>query len=262
VATPGHTKAARIYFDGYRVSQTVSAANIDFATDAAEATAIEDTAKVFLQGKTGMTSALNGFLDIADDGEWDTYEIATLNDGAHEITVCPVGNTGGSIAYVARHFSTGDSRAFDQANVVMLNWNGQNEGDADFGRGTVITTGEKAFTAAASDGGDEVGAAGATDTTIIAVHCTAFTGLTDIDIQIEESSDDASADAYEQVTGWSIDVNGNATAGSDEVVFDGTGSAFFTKTGAIEAWVRVTCSDATGVGSATFLASHALAVAQ
>jgi len=158
VATPGHTKASRVYFDGYRVSQAISAANVDFATDAAEATAIEDSAKVFYQGKTGMTSALNGFVDVTDDG-WDELEFATINDGAHEITVCPVGTTGSSIAYVAQHFSTGDSRAYDQANVVMLNWNGQNEDQEDFGRGTVLTTSEWTATEASSDAGDEVGAA-------------------------------------------------------------------------------------------------------
>lgn len=258
MATPGHSKASRHYFDGYRVSQSASTADVTIATDAAEATPIEGDSKTMLQGKTSLVSNINGFLDITDDG-WDEQEFATINDGGHAITFCPVGTTGGSIAYVTRQFSTGDSRAYDQANAVMLNWAGQHEDDSDFGRGTVITTGEKAFTGAASDAGDEVGAAAATVTTIIAVHCTAWTDFTDIDIQIEESSDDASADAYAQVTGWAIEVNGNCAAGTDEAVFSGIGSAFFKKTGAIEAWLRVTCSDVTGTGSATVLAGHAIA---
>lgn len=258
MATPGHSKAARFYFDGYRVSQTVSGGDLTFATDAVEVTPIEGDDKDFLQGKTTGTCSLNGFVDTTDDG-WDEQEFATINDGGHNITICPVGTTGGSIAYVTRQFSTGDSRAYDQANAVLLNWSGQVEDTEDFGRGTVLTTGEWTATGADQDAGDEVGAATTANTTIINVHCTAFSGFTDVDVQIEESSDDGSGDAYAQVTGWTITAEGNCTAGSDEAVFTGTGSAQFVVSKAVEAWLRVVVSDVTGVGSITLLAGHALA---
>lgn len=258
MATPGHSKAARVYFDGFRISQVVSGGDSTITTDAVEVPTLENDYKTYLQGKGNIAQNWNGFLDTADDG-WDELEFSYINDGGHNITLCPVGTTGGSIAYVTRQFSTGDSRAFDQANIVMLNWSGQNEDDSDWGRGTVLTTGEWTFTEADEDGGDNVGAAAATVTTIIGIHCTAFSGFTDVDVQIEESSDDGSGDAYAQVTGWSIDVEGNAAAGTDEVVFSGTGSAFFKKTGAVEAWLRVVCSDVTGTGSATVIAGHAIA---
>lgn len=258
MATPGHSKATRIYFDGYRVSQTVSAGDVTFTADGVEYTPIEGDDKDFLQGKSSMTCNLNGYLDVADDG-WDEYEQTTWNDGGHNITVCPVGTTGGSIAYVTRQISTGDSRAFDQANVVMLNWTGQNESAEDFGRGTVLTTGEWTATGADQDAGDNVGAATTANTTIINVHCTAFSGFTDVDVQIEESSDDGSGDAYAQVTGWTVTAEGNCTAGTDEAVFTGIGSAQFVVSKAVEAYLRVVVSDVTGAGSITLLAGHALA---
>jgi len=258
MATPGHTKAARMYFDGYRVSQTVSAGDLTFTCDGVEVTPIESDDKDFLQGKTTVAGTLNGFLDTTDDG-WDEIEFETINDGGHNITRCPVGATGGAIAYVTREISTGDSRAFDQANAVLLNWSGQNEDATDFGRGTVLTTGEWTATEAGSDAGDEVGAAAATDTIIINVHCTAFSGFTDVDVQIEESSDDGGADAYAQVTGWTITAEGNCTAGTDEAVFTGIGSAQFKVSKVTEDYLRVTISDVTGAGSITLLAGHALA---
>lgn len=258
MATPGHSKASRIYFDGFRLSQVVSGGDQTVTADAVEVPTLENDYKTFLQGKAMLASNWNGFLTI-DDGGWDAQAFAAINDGGHVITVSPVGITGESIAYPTRQFSTGESQAYDQANIVLLNWSGQNEDNNDFGRGTIITTGEKAFTGAASDSGDEVGAAAATVTTVIALHCVSWAGLTDMDIQIEESSDDAGADAYAQVTGWSIEAEGNATAGTDEVVFTGTGAAYLKVTKAVEAWLRITCSDSTGVGSASFIAAHAVA---
>ena len=258
MATPGHSKALRAYFDGFRVSQTVSAGDITFTCDGVEYTPIEGDYKSLLQGKAGMTCSLNGFLDIAEGG-WDSTEYAAINDGGHNITICPVGTAGGSIAYVTRQFSTGDSRAFDQANVVMLNWSGQHESSEDFGRGTVLTTGEWTATAADEDAGDDVGAATTADTTIINVHCTALTGFTDVDVQIEESSDDGDVDAYAQVTGWTITAEGNCTAGTDEAVFTGTGSAQFVISAAVEDYLRVVVSAVTGVGSITLFAGHTLA---
>lgn len=259
MATPGHSKAARVYFDGFRLSQVVSGGDVTIASDAAEVPTIENDYKTFLQGKAAMTTNWNGFLDTTATTGWDVTEFATINDGGHNITVCPYGTTGGSTAYVTRQFSTGDSRAFDQANIVLLNWSGQHEDVSDFGRGTVLTTGEWTATEAGSDAGDEVGAATTAATTIINVHCTAFTDFTDVDVQIEESSDDGSADAYAQVTGWTITTEGNCTAGTDEAVFAGIGSAQFVVSKAVEAFLRVTISDVTGAGSITLLAGHALA---
>ena len=260
MATPGHSKAARIYFDGYRVTQTVNSGDLTLTADGVEVSPIEGDDKDFLQGKTNLASNINGFLDITDNG-WDEIEFAAINDGGHNITILPVGNTAGSCGYVTRQISTGDSRAFDQANAVLLNWSGQNEDATDFGRSeaAVITSGEWTATEAGSDAGDEVGAATTDDTTIINVHCTAFTGFTDVDVQIEESSDDGGADAYAQVTGWTITAEGNCTAGTDEAVFTGIGSAQFKVSKAVEAYLRVTISDVTGAGSITLLAGHALA---
>jgi len=255
MATPGHSKASRFYFDGYRVSQAVMSGNQDIACDAAEATAIEDEAKVHVQGKVGMTCGVNGFLDVADSG-WDVTEFAAINDGGHVVTICGAGTTTGSSAYVTYQHSTGDSRPFDQANIVLLNWSGAAE--EQFGRGKVITTGEKAFTADGSDSGVNVGATSATQTCIVALHVVAYSGLDEAEFQIDESEDDGSVDVYAKVEGWTIYTVGSAVAGTDVVTFTGTGSAFFVKTGATEAWKRVT-ADVTGTGSVTVLGASATA---
>jgi len=248
MATAGHSKAARAYYDHYRVSQIAQSVSLDFASDVADTSVIEGDSKTGVQGKTGGTCSINGLLDVADDG-WDEIAFDDIQNDTHYITVEPQGNTITSLAYLTQQNHTGEGRAMDQANVGLLNWSGQLTGD--FGRGQVITTGEKAFTGTGSDTGVNVGTTAATETALVVLHVTAFSGFTDVTFQIEESTDDGSVDTYAQITGWTIAVEGNASAGTDEVTFTGTGTAWLSMTAATETWKRVTVSAVNGTGSIT-----------
>ena len=255
MATPGHSKASRAYLDWTRFTQFVGSYNADFARDTSEGPTIEGDAKEFEPGKFGWTAATNGWMDVADDG-WDEVEFAMSDTDQHIYCICPQGNTITSIAYDGEVQSTGQGRPFDQANIVMLNdtW----QGDGAVFRGKVGTTGEKAFTGAASDTGVNHGAT-TTETMVAYLRCTAFSGFTNITFRIQESANDGSPDAYAQITGLTITVAGSASAGTDEVTFTGLGWAKFTITGATEAWKRLTCSAVTGTGSASVIMTLGLA---
>jgi hypothetical protein len=254
--TPGHSKASRAYLDWYRVTQFVGSYGIDFARDSVEAPTIEGDAKTMVPGKCGWSGNLSGWLDPAA-GSWDEIEFGWQDADQHLFAVCPQGNTIGSLVYDGEVQSTGGGRPYDQASILSFadTW----QGDGKFLRGLVGTTGEKAFTGAASDTGVNHGAT-TTQTVIVYIRCTAYATLTDITLNLDGSSDDGSADAYAPITGWTITTSGaTAVAGSDVVVFSGLGWAKLTLTGATEAWKRLTCSAVTGSGSASFIMTVGLA---
>lgn len=255
MATPGHSKAARIYFDWTRASQYVGSGNLDFARDSAEVPVLENDYKEFEPGKMGFTGGLSGWMDVASGG-WDETEFAAQDTDNHYVAYAPTGTVITSIVYETEMQSTGDGRPFDQAGIVGLNWTGQ--GDDKVTRGKIGSTGEKAFTGAASDTGVNHGAT-TTETVVVVMRCTAFSGFTDATFRVQGSTDDGSVDTYAQITGWTIEVAGNAAAGTDEVTFTGTGLAKLTLTGATEAWKNLTCSAVTGTGSASVIMTLGLA---
>lgn len=259
MATPKHGKNHRIYFDYWPVSQFANSDTLDIAADAAETTAFEDAGKTFLQGKYGATSSFAGFLDLADDGFDETWDVTSLADGQHWIGRLYDGTTRGGVCYETVELNTSAARASEIANVVTLNWSGQKTGQ--IGRGGVLTAGAESITGTGAltgvNYGGTYGTVGASSTQVVTVRVVAVSGSGSITVQIEESSDDGGGDAYAQVTGWTsteVDPGTNVNIGTaDQVTFTGIGAAKLTRTGAIEAYQRVNVSAYSTFTSVTLL---------
>jgi hypothetical protein len=258
MATPKHGKVHRLYYDYIPVSAFANSDVLTITLDAAEYTAFEDAAKVFKAGKYSGTSNFAGFLDVADGGFGDVQH-ADLADGNHWIGRLWNGTGIGSLAYETVEVSTGNSIAADVANVVAMTWNGQ--GAARLGRGCQLTAGAASITATGAQTGVNYGSVwqtvGAASTQVVTARVVAVSGTGSISIQLEESTDDGSGDAYAQVTGWTsteVDPGTNVNIGTaDTLTFTGIGAAKMTRTGAIEAWQRVNVTAYSTFTSVTLL---------
>lgn len=260
MATAVHSKAMRAYFDHFRVSQTISTRGKEYGADAAEVPVIEGEYKTFLQGKAGSgASSLNGPADITATTGWDTLDFEALTNGIHYVADMPNGNAVGQIAYENRELATADAHAYDQGGVFMLNWSGQ--GTGKFMRGQVLTQGEQVITTTGLLTGRNIGAATTAIDRIIVVRCVAVSGTGTFTLQFFESSDDAAADAYAKITGWTSEKpNGaggtNVNIGTaDQVTFTGTGVAFLMASKAIEAWTNINVTAFSGFTDATIVAT-------
>ena len=129
MATAKHGKYVRTYFDQHRVDRWASATALDFSRDSSEYTPLSEEYKLFLPGKAGATSTLNGFIDVDTVTGFDIVQYTdVITPGTHYICRTQFAGTSaaqGDIAYETQEFNTGASRAYDQAGIGMLNWSGQ-----------------------------------------------------------------------------------------------------------------------------------------
>ncbi len=250
--TPRHSKLARIYWDYFRVSQIVGQSSQGFQRDEVEVPKLEGE-KAFLPGKLGGdASTLNGYVDVADDGfdeiSWGATStlryIARMYKGnAAEDDFC----------IETQEYSTGDTHAYDQAGLALLNWSGRPTDG--FYSGAVITDGEEEITATGALTGYNRGAI-TTQLYVVTIRCVSVTGAGSFSVQVEESSDNGAGDAYAQVTGFDIAVSGSAAdGGSDDVDFTGKGVArlIFSTAASVEAWRRINVTAFTGFTAASII---------
>lgn len=239
MATPGHSKAARAYYNAFRVSQVVSGGGFEIAQDTVEVPILEDAYKTYIAGKPGANNlSLAGFLDVAENG-WDQLVDNDRANARNYIGWYPTGTAIGSIAYEFNALDTGEARAFDQAGVVGLSWTGQ---PTDlFYRGLAITGGEQAVTGTGALTGQNIGVTTSTQSKVVCIRVVSVTGTPgSVAFQIYGSSDDGSGDAYAQITGWSnYTTEGLVSVASDTATFTGIGAVWLYKTGVTEAWQRL-----------------------
>lgn len=246
MATSKHSRYTRVYFDQYRVSNWASSTGVDFSRDGVETTPLENDYKTFLPGKVGATSTINGPLDIADDG-FDELDFAdVIAPGTHYICRTVFAGTSaaqGDIAIETQEFNTGDSRAYDQANVAMLNWSGQVTGGVV--RGVVLLPETAATSVAFVGTALNYGASVSGERFVYTIRCVSVTGTGSVTVQLWESSDDA-GDAYAAVSGLT------ATFTSTSSVLTSAGVFRTTTTAATEAYKKVKLTALSGITSATF----------
>lgn len=240
MATPKHSKYTRVYFDQYRVSNWASATNLDFSRDGVEITPIEEEYKQFLPGKPGASSAINGFLDVADDGFDELRAADILAPATHYVCRTTFAGTSaaqGDIAYETQEFNTGNSAAYDQANVLMLNWTGQPTGG--FYRGAVLLP-ETAGTATGVIGSAlNFGATTAGERFVATIRLVEKAGaFGTVTIALQESSDNG-ADAYATISGMTA-------------TFTALGVARVSTTSATEAFKKLNITTLTTLTSVTF----------
>lgn len=264
MATAVHSKAAKVYYDHYRVSPWASETSISFDADSAETTALENDYKTFIQGKAGASgSTINGFMDI-ESGGFDQIEFADLNDGKHFIMRAVTGTALGATAYETVEASTGVARVMAVADKAVLNWSGQPTNQ--FYRGFVLTAGEEAFTATGEGTGVNCGASTATAPAQrfeVVIRCVAVSGAGSIGVQIQESQDDGSGDAYADIT-LSADAptQGLVSYAANTATFTGVGTIKLYTASATEAWKRVQISAYATFTSATLIVTCGIADAR
>jgi hypothetical protein len=212
--------------------------------------------KWFIPGKSRAgASSLNGFMDVTEDTGWDVREVG-ISGALHYVARMPQGTAAGSWAIETRERDTGDSRAFDQGGIALLNWTGGGTG-AWIGHAYVMTAGEEEMDAEAAYGASEdSGETIAGETYALVLRVTAVEGSGSATFKVEQSDDDDDVDPYAQMTGLSIAVTGGATAGTNDVTFTGPGVAWITKAGVTKLWKRLVISDLTDFDSVTAIATH------
>lgn len=246
MATAGHGKAARIYYDGYSLTQYVSKASQEVSASEAEYTSIEDTSGVYLQGKiTGKVSA-DGFLDVTATTGFDATMYAALVNGEHYWTAMPTGTAALAIAYMAKFNVTSQARPYDQADVIRLNVAGTITDSIS--RGKVLLTPTAATTTGGLTG-QNVGTSASTDEVVAHVLLVAASGSGSVTVAIQESSDNGAGDAYATISGMS---------GSLTAVGQATRLTF---SGATETWKRPNVTALSGFTSVTLLVTIGQAVA-
>lgn len=246
MATAGHGKAARIYYDGYSFSQYVSKASQESSVSESEYTSLEDAQGVFAQGKlTGKVSG-DGFLDVTATTGFDATAWAMLTSGEHYWTSFPTGTAVLTPAYMMKFNVTSEARPFDQADIIRLNVAGTVTGPISRGK-TLLTA-----TAATTTGGltgQNVGTSASTDLVIAHVLLIAASGSGSVTVALQESSDNGAGDAYATLSG----ATGSLTAVGQ--------ASRLTFSGASETWKRINVTALSGFTSVTLLATVGQSVA-
>lgn len=245
MTTPVHSKATVIYHDGFRLSTIVSKASQEVSVTEAEYTALEDAAGMFAQGKPSGKVSATGFLDITETTGWDTRALAAQTDGIHLWTCYPAGTVALQPAYLFRYQVTSQPRTFDQAQVAMIDNQGTITGAMSRG---VSLLAPVAVTGTGATTGQNLGVTASTDRFIAHVMLQAVSGTGSITVEIEESSDDGSGDAYATISGMS---------GTLTTVGTATRLSF---TGATEAWKRVNVTAFSGFTSVTIAVAVGTAI--
>lgn len=241
MATAKHGKYVRTYFDQHRVDRWASATALDFSRDSSEYTPLSEEYKLFLPGKAGATSSLNGFIDVDTVTGFDIVQYTdVITPGTHYICRTQFAGTTaaqGDIAYETQEFNTGASRAYDQAGIGMLNWSGQVT-DGVY-RGSVLLP-ETAATATGVVGSAlNFGATTAGEVFVATIRLVEVAGsFGTVTIALQESSDNG-ADAYATISGMTA-------------TFTSLGVARVSTTSATEAYKKLNVTTLTTLTSATF----------
>lgn len=234
-----HGKTHAIYLDGLNLSSLANSATIGIDVDTAEVTTFADTAKAFLEGDYGHTAGFTAFYDNTDDGydELAFSKVTTQGDD-HYLANVVGGATAGNVVYEQVVRWTGQPRNFDIGSAVVVN--GDLQGTGRIGRGKVIAA--AAVTATGNQTSVNYGATASTATKYVTYRLVSASGTGSITMEIQESSDDGSGDAFAAISG--------STSGAMTTV----GTAVpVTITAATEAYLRLTTSAFSGFTSATVL---------
>lgn len=234
-----HGKVHALYLDGLNLSGLANSATLGIDVDTAEVTTFADTAKAYLEGDYGHTASFTAFYDNTDDGYDEVaFSKVTTQGDDHYLANVIGGATAGNRVYEQVVRWTGQPRTFDIGSAIMLN--GDFQGHNRVSRGEVNFAG--AISATGNQTGRNYGATASTATKYVTYRLVSASGAGSITMEIQESSDNGSGDAYAAISG--------STSGAMTTV--GT-AVQVTITAATEAYLRLTTSAFSGFTSATVL---------
>lgn len=178
----------------------------------------------------------------------DLYEEETFNlmtNESDQVLGVIYGGAAGDVAYedigklVGRPYTTSVGNVDTIDGSLTGEW---------FARGLAVDV-DRSVTGTGGGTGQNIGAI--TGTLAVVVRVTAVNTFTSMTVDIEESSDDGSGDAYAKVTGWTWNTDhANVSEASDTLTFTGVGYAVGYKTVApSEAWIRTNATALTGTSA-------------
>jgi len=227
-----HGRNTDIYFEEFDLNADMNNVVIDTSIDTAEVTSFGDTYKEFVEGVAGFGLSIDAFWNGASDA-FDEESFTEIAGSPVIVSVFPESDTIGNKGYSGHMIINGHSINAPVGGAVTLSVSG--EGHQELSRVTVLD--KDTMTADGQSASTDFGAAGSSKITGY-LHVTAFSGFSNVDIAIQESSDNGAGDA------WADAVNFTAVTGVT--------SERKQSTSAGERYLRVDV-DVTGTGSITFL---------
>lgn len=215
--------ATRVYMDEFNWSGVLNSTEQRINQETPVVTAFSDAGPRRVVGNYDAEHSDLGFFDSDDDG-YDEQVFALLDNTEHYLTKLFGANAIGSIAYDHVISLVNQPRSAQAGGAVLLNFD--SAGRDGVVRGLVL--GNKVTTGAESLTGYNQGVTTAGTIYAAIFRVLAFDG-TDITLKIQESSDDAAADAYADIVGLTA-------------TFTGIGVERDTITIVTEAWKRLNIS--------------------
>lgn len=225
-----HSKSSRVLVNEYAVSSDVTGYTCTHMRALSRATTLTDEGETYRPGLLSGAMALRALFDTAATGLYDITRGAVGTDDGYLVLVAPEGLTVGTPAFTTVSDLSGLAADAAVADLVTTTIDATPDNGVDWGPILHALTAETATgdgtsvdeTAATANGG------------IAQLHVTAFSGLTNIVIKVEHSSDNSN---------WSdLATFATVTAATKERV---------TFTGTVNRYVRAQWT-VTGTGSATF----------
>lgn len=197
-----------------------------WSQDMLDVTVLTDTAKQFIAGQDTSTLTVNGLYDVAAHTDLASWKGAT----AQPVTLAPSGLAIGSEAWLANALQQSFEVGSQVADAVQFSLGTQTDGPTDMGVSLHDLGAETADGSATSvdNGAQTTGGA------VAHLHVTAFSGLSDAVVTVEDSANNSAFSTIGTFTTV-------AGATAERIVIAGT----------VRRYVRATV-DVTGTGSVTY----------
>jgi hypothetical protein len=225
----------RIYWDENKVSGYLNQASLALTQELPDVTSFEDAGPRVVAANYAYTADLAGFNDYVDNG-LDEILDADWRDGAdHYLCISPLNTSGipteNTAAYEAAVKVATQPRTMQSGQASLIAWTVG--GDSGLTRATVLRS--ASITGNGNGTGLELGATTA-GTTFMAVVRVISGTFTSFDVNIQESSDDGSGDAYALISGMTVTPSA-------------AGVTYLSTTAATEAWKRVNIANWNGTSA-------------
>lgn len=221
--------SARILFDELDLSGYLNQFGQDINQPTINVRSFDSLAPEKIVDGYDWTWNFGGFGDF-DEGAID--EVVTRDQDDHYCALIPPGYTAGNVAYFGPAKLESDSTSGSTGGAVAYSFT--LSGDEGLSRGVLLDT--RTATGTVDATGQNLGATSAGDLFAVQIHVVSGT-FSDLDIEIQESSDNGSGDAYAAISGFT------------QSNISDVGVYRFTTTSATEAWKRVSITGFTGTSA-------------
>jgi len=227
-------RLTKVYVDEFDYSGRISAVELPIDVNLPKVTCFGDSGgDEFVEAMHSSQITQNGFFDsVVADTNIDGEMWADVLSGAQHLVGVYPGNSAlqTAIGYELEAEVSGQPRTVEVAGAILLNVTWQGEGAVV--RSTVLANGAVTASGVVASSAQNIGVTAAGERFVVVIRCLAFSGTT-LTVDIEESSDNGSGDAYALISGL-------------QKVITAVGSWRLTTVAATEAWKRVNITAFTG----------------